>query len=74
MTERHIVTGRLIAVQEDRLRLVTDSGQNLLLTLRSDAHLPAGLGDLLHSQAALRVVYEGEPNMDNGIVKRIEKI
>ena len=71
MTERHIVTGRVIAVQEERLRLATDGGQNLLLTLRSDAHLPADLGDLLHTQAPVRVVYEGEPNMDSGIVRRI---
>ncbi len=74
MTESHIVTGRVIAVQEERLRLATDGGQNLLLTLRSDARLPADLGDLLQSQAQVRVVYEGEPNMDSGIVKRIARI
>ncbi len=74
MTERHIVTGRVIAVQEERLQLATDGGQNLLLTLRSDTHLPADLGNLLHSRVQVRVVYEGEPNMDSGIVMRIERI
>ena len=74
IVERHIVTGRVIAVQEERLRLATDGGQNLLLTLRFDSHLPADLGDLLYSQAPVRVIYEGEPDMDSGVVRRIERI
>ncbi len=74
MTESNIVTGRVIAVQEERLRLAADGGQNLLLTLRSDTHLPADLSELLHTQAPVRVVYEGEPNMDSGVVRRIERI
>ncbi len=72
MAHSHVVKGRILAVQEERLSLETDSGQNLLLTLGRFARLPADLSDLLHSQALVRVTYTGEPNLVSGVVKKIE--
>lgn len=69
-----IVTGRVVAVQEERLRLLANSGQALLLTLGKNAWLAADLGDLLHTQAPVRVAYTGEANLVSGIVHRIEII
>lgn len=74
MAKREVVTGRILAVQEERLRINTDSGESLLLTLGAFARLPASLGDLQQSQAKVRVVYEGEPNLASGVVRRIELI
>jgi hypothetical protein len=74
VAKKRVVTGQVIAVQEERLRLATDSGQNLLLTLRLNSHLPADLSDLLQTQALVRVVYEGEPNMDSGVVRSIDLV
>ncbi len=74
MAQSHVVTGRVLAIQEERLRLETDSGQNLLLTLGRFARLPADLADLLRSQALIRVTYTGEPNLVSGVLKKIELI
>ncbi len=74
MTKMHIVTGRILAVQEERLRIVTDTGQCLLLTLLKNASLPAGLAELQHTQAQVRVEYRGEPNLASGVVRKIEYV
>ncbi len=74
MADRHIVTGRIIAVQEERLRINSDSGQSLLFTLSRFAHLPSSLEDLVQAQAPVRVIYEGEPDLASGVVKRIDLI
>ncbi len=74
MAKRAVVTGRILAVQEERLRINTFSGESLLLTLGAFTRLPASLGDLLQSQALVRVVYEGVPNLASGMVRKIELI
>ncbi len=74
MTKSHVVTGRVIAVQEERLRIMTDTGQNLLLTVGNRSRLPADLADLLHTQAPVRVAYVGEANLVSGVVRRIDLI
>jgi hypothetical protein len=74
VTKVHIVTGRILAVQEERLRIVTDTGQCLLLTLLKNARLPAGLAELQRTQAQVRVEYRGEPNLASGVVWRIQYI
>ncbi len=68
----HTVTGVVMAVQEQRFRLMTDSGQNLLLTLHNLARLPASLPELQRSQAPVRVTYQGQPNLSTGIARRID--
>ncbi len=72
MAKGCIVTGRVIAVQEERLRLLTNTGQGLLLTLGTHARLAADLDDLLHTQAPVRVEYTGAPNQASGIVRRVD--
>ncbi len=74
MAKSAVVTGRVMAVQEERLRLETETGQNLLLTLGRFARLPADLADLLRSQALVRVTYTGQPNLVSGVVKKIELV
>ncbi len=72
MTDRHIVTGRVIAVQEERLLIVTVTGQSLLLTLAKNARIPADLAVLQHTQAPVRVDYTGSPNLLSGVIHRID--
>ncbi len=74
MANLHIVTGRVVAVQEERLRLITDSGQALLLTTGKYARLAADPADLLLTQAQVRVEYTGEPNTASGVVRRMDVI
>ena len=57
-------SGHITVVQEQRFRLLTDSGQGMLFTLARDA--PIGDADLRHFRDTLtRVVvqYSGEPNL-----------
>ncbi len=74
MTKKHVVTGRVIAAQEDRLRIALESGENLLLTLGRFTRLPASLLDLERSQARVQVTYTGEPNLTSGIIHHIKLV
>ncbi len=71
---RHI-TGYIVACQEERFRVMSDSGQTLLLTLAKNA--PVGLDDLDQWQAAhtrVRVEYTGEPNLVSGIARTVQAL
>lgn len=68
VAQRHVAQGYIAVVQEQRFRLVTDSGQGLLLTLAHNA--PLDLNDLqrLHeTKTHVNVEYEGDPNLENGV-------
>ncbi len=68
----HEATGRIIAVQEERFRLLTDTGDTLLLTVATFA--PFGPSDLKqwHKQDAhVRVTYTGEPNLVSGAARSV---
>jgi hypothetical protein len=64
--------GTIVVVQEERFRLLTASGQGLLLTLARTAN--ATRSDLLRWQRArtpLFVAYSGEPNLASGVAQRL---
>ena len=62
------VSGRIIAFQEQRFRLLTDTGQVYLLTLRADGHLDATtLADLQRRRAHVAVHFTGQPNLVGGV-------
>ncbi len=65
------VTGRILLVQEGRFRLIAD-GRGFLLTLAHDANIEASELCRLHEENARVVVeYEGEPNLESGIARRV---
>ncbi len=69
----HVAQGTIAVVQEQRFRLITDAGQGLLLTLAYDAPLDEGDLHRFHDTGAHVVVeYEGEPNLESGIVHSIK--
>jgi hypothetical protein len=60
-------TGRIEMIQEQRFRLVTRTGQALLLTLAHDASLDAADLERLHRAGTCVVVrYSGTPNEASG--------
>jgi hypothetical protein len=62
------VSGRIVAVQEQRFRLASDSGQVYLLTLGRDVQLDAAeLNHLKDTAAHVAVDYTGEPNLADGV-------
>ncbi|MBV9174932.1 MAG: hypothetical protein JOZ81_33130 [Chloroflexi bacterium] len=68
-----IVHGRIIAVQEQRFRLMSDGGQSYVLTLAGGAPLDTDrLADFKQSGARVSVRMEGEPNLTGGIARNIE--
>ncbi len=69
----HVAQGTIAVVQEERFRLITDTGQGLLLTLAHDAPLDEQDLRRLH-EANLHVVveYEGKPNLDSGVAHSIK--
>jgi hypothetical protein len=73
--QRHIATGSLIVVQEQRFRLLTDRGQGLLLTLAPTA--PVQTEDLCRwyeAQMPVTVEYTGEPNLTSGIAHQVRPL
>lgn len=72
MTQRHMAKGQIIAVQEQRFRMVTGDGRGLLLTLHNRAHTPADLRTLERAGTLVQVTFTGEPNLTTGIARRID--
>lgn len=67
------VAGHITVVQEQRFRLVTDTGQGLLLTLSHNA--PVGENDLqrwYQAKTHVAVTYEGQPNFASGIAHAVK--
>jgi hypothetical protein len=65
--------GHITVVQEQRFRLVTDTGQGLLLTLAHNA--PVGENDLQRwhqTKTHVAVTYEGQPNFASGIAHAVK--
>ncbi len=72
MEKSHAATGRILAVQEDRFRLMTDEGETLLLTLPRFGR--TGAADLRRwheTGAHVRVVYSGEPDLASGAARSV---
>jgi hypothetical protein len=66
--EKMQITGRIVAIQEQRFRLLTDAGQVYLLTLGRHAPLDATtLGELHDRCARVTVEFSGEPNLTGGV-------
>ncbi len=73
--DTHQVTGRIVAVQEERFRLMTDEGQTLLLSLPRLSRVgPNDLKRWHASQQRVRAVYTGRPNLVSGVVRSIEPL
>jgi hypothetical protein len=61
-------TGIITVVQEQRFRLLTPTGQGLLLTLARNASLTSSdLWRLHTAHIQVVVTYQGEPNLESGV-------
>jgi hypothetical protein len=68
------VSGRITLVQEQRFRLVNDSGQSFLLTLRHNAGLDAsGLCQLRDTRARVVVEFAGEPGLESAVAYSLKQ-
>lgn len=66
------VSGRILSLQEQRFRLLTDSGQVFLLTLSRHAPLDSDrLAELHRGQAHVQVQFTGEPNLSGGLAQNV---
>jgi hypothetical protein len=67
-----LITGRVLAVQEQRFRLLTEGGQVYLLTLAHDAPLEAvDLRNFEQHKVEVTVDFEGEPNFTGGVARNV---
>jgi hypothetical protein len=72
-TMQKFATGHIIAVQEQRFRLVNQTGQVLLLTLANHAkQSDADLHRWQEEGAVVTVAYTGEPNLDSGVAHSVK--
>ncbi len=71
----HEATGRILMVQEERFRLMTDAGDTLLLTVPTFARFgPADLKRWRAQNAHVRVTYAGAPNLVSGVARSIKEM
>lgn len=63
--------GYIVAIQEERFRLMTDEGQALLLTLGRFAGRTSDLHRWHTARQHVRVEYSGEPNLESGVARSI---
>jgi hypothetical protein len=69
------IKGTIIAIQEERFRLVSRDGQGYLLTLAN--HAAAGLRELdgwRRNETLVEVAYTGEPNLDTGVAWEVRPV
>ncbi len=68
-------TGQIVAVQEQRFRLVDQNGQVLLLTLANHAgQSDADLHRWQEAGTVVTVAYSGEPNLDSGVANSVKPV
>jgi hypothetical protein len=69
------ITGRILALQEQRFRLATDDGQVVLLTLAAEARADAAtLADWQRRGTHLEVQVSGEPNVAGGVARLVQQV
>ena len=69
---KRAVKGRILLIQEDRFRIVDDTGRGYLFALSHDALISERVLRLMHeAQVPVCVRYEGEPNVDSGIAYEV---
>jgi hypothetical protein len=70
-----ILRGTIVAVQEERFRLVSPEGQGYLLTLAKQAPTGAkALEEWRRTRALVEVRYEGQPNLETGLARQIRPV
>jgi hypothetical protein len=66
------VRGHITLVQEERFRVVSDSGQGLLFTLAHNANISAADLHRFHEEGAEVVVgFRGEPDLETGVAHSV---
>jgi hypothetical protein len=74
VSNRRVARGHLTHVQEQRFRIATNGGSNLLLTLAHTAPLDsAELQQLVRDRTPVVVEYEGEPGLASGVAHEVRR-
>lgn len=60
-------------IQEERIRMQGDDGRAFLLTLAHNI-VTEDLNEFLKNGVHIQVSFEGEPDLDTGVVRSIKKI
>lgn len=69
------IQGTIVAVQEERFRLVSPEGQGYLLTLAKPISTHTRELETWRSASTLvEVRYDGQPNLENGVAWRIRPV
>ncbi|HEX3998611.1 MAG TPA: hypothetical protein VHX65_08690 [Pirellulales bacterium] len=69
------ISGYITIVQEDRFRLAADDGRGLLLTLKHNADVDDDdLQRLCASHRRVHVLYDGEPDYENGLARSVRPV
>jgi hypothetical protein len=67
------ISGHIAAIQEERIRVVGDDGRIYLFTLPPDSDA-TDIRGLQERSAHVGIRFQGQPDMDTGVVEEIEEI
>ncbi len=71
-TRTKTIKGRIIQIQEERFRLLGETGQGFLFTLSHKASSTVDDLELWHKESMPVIVeYEGEPNLESGVARSV---
>ncbi len=74
-SSRRQLRGRIILVQEDRFRMVANSGGGYLFTLSLKSGIDQqDLERFRDADAEVLLEYEGEPNLASGVAHSVEPL
>ncbi len=69
------LSGRIILVQEDRFRMVANSGEGYLFTLSHKSGIDQeDLERFRDADAEVLIEYEGEPNLASGVAHLVQPL
>ena len=69
------ITGKIIAIQEERFRILTDAGQGYLLTLAKSAPVsPFQLDVWRRAGVLVEVQFTGQPDLVSGVASDVRSI
>ncbi len=67
--------GRIVVVQEDRFRMVEETGRGFLFTVSHKAGIEhEDLRRYMGAGVSVEVAYEGEPNLASGVAHSLEPV
>ncbi len=74
MKKNKKINGRIILLQEERIRVVDDTGKSFLFDISPHFSVTSDdISDWIRTKRKVTVSYQGEPETESGVARSIKK-